>query len=297
MKHAKFYLCLFMILSSGRMLPGQTAQEIIAKNLEIRGGIKHLSAVRSIKYTGTFKQPGIDANLIMYFKSPNKILLDVAIGEVKAKIGYDDKTLWKQNPGGAPKEMPRSSDRLTVAFAEYHELLFAYREKGYQYEMAGEDILEGAEVYKVKVIPEKGDSIYLLIDRNNYLIRGFYIEMGEGAKDTFYFTDFKETDGILLPFYMEARKSNGEITKCKFEKIETNVDIDETIFILPGSKPLKKGQNEGKDRIPVVYRYRVPEQVNDGWKTASLTDVGMKTEPIIDLMNSIVLNSLIPSFT
>jgi hypothetical protein len=100
MKRAKFYLSLLLILTVCSVLYGQTAQDILVKNAKARGGIKQLSAVKTIKYTGKFKQPGIDADLTMYFKSPDKLLLDVAIGEIKAKIGCDDKSLWKQNPEG-----------------------------------------------------------------------------------------------------------------------------------------------------------------------------------------------------
>jgi len=35
------------------------------------------------------------------------------------------------------------------------------------------------------------------------------------------------------------------------------------------------------------YSYRVPEQTNDGWVTASLTDVGMDAAPLINLMNEL----------
>jgi hypothetical protein len=35
------------------------------------------------------------------------------------------------------------------------------------------------------------------------------------------------------------------------------------------------------------YSYRVPEQANDGWVTASLTDVGMDVAPLINLINEL----------
>ena len=35
------------------------------------------------------------------------------------------------------------------------------------------------------------------------------------------------------------------------------------------------------------YSYRVPEQTDDGWETASLADVGMDEAPIVDLMNAL----------
>ena len=288
MKRVNFYFGLLLIFSLSGALSAQTAHEIIAKNIETRGGIQKLTSIKTLKYTGTFKQKGIEANLTMYFKSPNKICLDLEVGEVEAKIGYDGKTLWKQNPGGTPRQRPKSSDKLVVAFAEYHAFLFAYREKGYEFELVGKENFEGAEVYKVKVTPKDGDIIYLLIDRENYVVLSFFLETPGGTKDAFYFRDFKETGGILLPHSMEARKSNGEITNVKFEKIESNVEIDETIFSLPVSRSGKKAQSEEKDRTLFEYSYRIPEQVDDGWITASLTDVGMKNEPLVDLMKNLL---------
>ncbi len=38
---------------------------------------------------------------------------------------------------------------------------------------------------------------------------------------------------------------------------------------------------------PGGYTYRVPEQTDDGWETASLADVGMDETPITDLMNAL----------
>ncbi|UCC58334.1 MAG: serine hydrolase, partial [Candidatus Bathyarchaeum sp.] len=35
------------------------------------------------------------------------------------------------------------------------------------------------------------------------------------------------------------------------------------------------------------YSYRIPEQTNDGWITASLNDVGMDAAPLIKLMNAL----------
>ena len=39
--------------------------------------------------------------------------------------------------------------------------------------------------------------------------------------------------------------------------------------------------------IDTGYQYTVPEQLNDGWQTASVTDVGMTIEPLKEMMDSL----------
>jgi CubicO group peptidase (beta-lactamase class C family) len=38
---------------------------------------------------------------------------------------------------------------------------------------------------------------------------------------------------------------------------------------------------------PNTYKYKIPEQIEDGWKTADLSTVGINKQPIIDMVNSI----------
>jgi len=288
MKSINTHLKLLLMFSLSGALSAQTANDIIVKNIEIRGGLQKLASIRTLRYSGTFSQVGLKANLIMDFKEPNKILMKLEIGEIEAKIGYDGKTLWKQNPGGIPKEMPIDSDRLVVAFAEYHGFLFASAEKKYDYELVGKDVFEGAEVDVVKVLPQKGDFIYCLFDKAKHLVSGFFLETPPGARDSLYFRDYRETDGILLPHSMEARKSNGEITNIRIDNIQSNLEFDDTIFGLPKSRSEVKAKGQEISGTLREYIYRIPKQADDGWKTASLTDVGMKTEPLVNLMNNLL---------
>ncbi len=288
MKHIKLYLTLLMIISLTAALSAQTVDDILAKNIEKRGGIQTLSSIKTLKYTGSFKQPGFKADLTLFFRSPNKIYFDLHIGDIEAKIGYDGRTLWKQSPRRSPGQRPKKSDKLVVVFAEFHEFLFTFREKGYEIELVGEEVVEGVEAYKIKVTPEDGHMIYLYIDKNDYVVASVLFDNPEGSQDAIYFRDYKETDGILLPHSFEARKGNGEITNLAIEKIESNVEIDETLFSLPITRSDKKAQSQEKDIAPLEYSYRTPEQVDDGWITTSLTDVGMETEPLVDLMNTLL---------
>ena len=277
-----------MIFFFSCILSAQTADEIIAKNIETRGGVKRLSTIKSLKYTGRFKETGIDADLTLFFKNPNKILFDLDLQGQAAKIGYDGRTLWKQLPGQAPSHKPKSSDKLVMIFAEHHEFLMTFREKGYEFELMGRENFKGTEVYKIKVTPKGFHEIYLFIDSKNFLVLSLFFENPVGAKYTVAFSDYKKTDGILWPHFIEAKKSSGAVTYLTFNTIEKNGEIDETRFSLPLARPSKNAQRDEKDLTPLAYTYRIPDQTDDGWKTAALTEVGMEIEPLVDLMNDLL---------
>lgn len=291
MKHARLIWTPIVIFVLSGALTAQTADEIIAKNLKARGGTAQLSSINSLKYTGTFKEEGLDAQLTMFFKSPNKVLFHLDVGSVDAKIGYDGRTMWKQFPGKTAVHQPKSSDKLVAVFAEFQEFLMAFSEKQYKFEMAGKEESEGVQVYKIKVTPEDGQIAYLLVDSSQHTISNFYFENPVGSRYSFAFRDYRETDGILLPYSIEAVKSNGEITRLNFETIEKNVEVDDALFSLPIAGAAKKPQDKAKDPPPKTYSYRIPDQTDDGWKTASLTDVGMETEPLVDLMDQLLNRS------
>jgi CubicO group peptidase (beta-lactamase class C family)/outer membrane lipoprotein-sorting protein len=291
MKPMKSFLIFVMIYIFSGALCAQTADEVIARNIEVRGGLQRLSSIETLRYSGTFREEGLDARLTMFFKRPNKVLFHLDLGELDAKIGYDGRTMWKQFPGRSPRHQPKNSDKLVAVFAEYQEFLMGCSEKLYGFEMAGREEIDGVENYKIKITPEEGQSIFLLIDRNNHTVSCLYFERPAGSRYSFTFRDYREADGILLPHSIEAEKSNGEITGLSFDSIQKNVEVDEALFSLPEARPGSNTKDRSKIPAPHEYRYRIPEQTDDGWATGSLTDAGMGTGPLVELMNQLLNRS------
>jgi CubicO group peptidase (beta-lactamase class C family) len=67
--------------------------------------------------------------------------------------------------------------------------------------------------------------------------------------------------------------------------IKKNIEVDKALFSLPIGGAGEKAPSEIKSLAPYEYSYRIPAQTDDGWLTASLTDLGMETEPLVGLMN------------
>ncbi|MBW8041985.1 MAG: SgcJ/EcaC family oxidoreductase [Planctomycetes bacterium] len=46
--------------------------------------------------------------------------------------------------------------------------------------------------------------------------------------------------------------------------------------------------DRGKSTTQLKYEYRIPEEVDDEWETASLSDVGMAVDPVVEAMNNVI---------
>jgi len=82
MKRANYYLSLSLIFALSGTLSAQSADDILAKLAEIRGDMQKLASTKTLKYSGTFVERGLNANLALYFKSPNKIYFHLKMGEI-----------------------------------------------------------------------------------------------------------------------------------------------------------------------------------------------------------------------
>src|SRR5262245_14144903 len=77
----------------------QTADEIISKNIQARGGLEKIKAVKSMKMIGRMTiGPGAEAPLTVEIKRPNKMRLDVTFQGMTLTQSYDGKKGWVINP-------------------------------------------------------------------------------------------------------------------------------------------------------------------------------------------------------
>jgi len=78
---------------------GQTADEIIAKNVQARGGADKLKSVQSVKSTATLAMgPGMEAPGMLIQKRGNLARLQVTIQGLTAVQDYDGSHAWQVMP-------------------------------------------------------------------------------------------------------------------------------------------------------------------------------------------------------
>ena len=225
------------------MLSAQTVDEIIAKNVQARGGMDKIKSVQTIRSTGTMTMgPGMEAPGSLIQKRPDMARLEFTVQGLTAIQAYDGKDAWQIMPfmGKKDPEAMSADDKKDMEEnADIDGPLVDYKSKGNKVELLGKDKLEGTDAYKLKVTLKNGDVITMYLDADSFL------EIKEEVKRTVRGTeqevesslgDYKEVNGLMFPFAMEnGIKGSQQKEKLTLSKIELNVPVDDAIFKMPAA--------------------------------------------------------------
>ncbi len=224
----------------------QTVDEIISKYIEAKGGYENLKSIKTIRVTGTGTRTEMGMEfefpVVVINKRPNKFRMEATIQGMSLVNAYDGKTAWQIFPfmgDLSAHELTGKEARDLMLNADIDGPLVDYKKKGHKIELIGKEDVEGSETYKLKVTLKNGDVVYYYLDSEYYVelkISSTAEEQGNTYELDQYFSDFKEVDGILMPHSFENRVGGNTIMTIKIEKVELNVDIDDSIFNMPESK-------------------------------------------------------------
>lgn len=238
----KTFACLLLAGLIGSAAWAQTADEIIAKNIEAKGGLEKLKSVQTMRISGKMMMgPGMEAPMVIETARPNKMRVEFTFQGMTGIQAYDGKTGWMVMPFMGKKDPePMSGDDLKQVEdqADIDGPLVDYKEKGHQVEYLGKDEVEGTPVHKLKVTKKNGDIATLYLDADSFLeikadgktrVRGQEIE-GETT-----FGDYKEVNGMVIAHSMQSKMKGGPGPgqSITFDKIEINPDIPASRFDMP----------------------------------------------------------------
>ena len=219
----------------------QTVDELIAKNIEARGGMAKLKAVQSLRATGKMiGGPGMEFPLVMVSKRPNNTRIEFTIQGMAGIQAYDGKTAWASMPFMGkkdPEAMPADDARLFIENADMDGPLVDYKQKGHAVELIGKEQVEGADAYKLKVTLKGGDVRYIYLDAETYLEikgEGKITMRGTEVETESFLGDYKEVGGLMMAHAMEqGMKGNPQRRKIVIEKVEMNTEIPDSLFAMP----------------------------------------------------------------
>jgi CubicO group peptidase (beta-lactamase class C family) len=206
--------------------------ELIEKNINARGGYEKLKAVKSLKINAKYVQQGRETPVILTIKRPYFIYAEVLFPTSPMICGYDGKTAWWFDRAriSEPQILPAEEALIFVRYADFGDLFVDYEKKGQKIELIGIEDMDGQKTHKLKITSQNGIIRYVYLDTKNFLnIKESY--KSKNKKEfglEVIFKDFRAIDGVMFPFYHDII---GEQTII--ERIEMNVDIDDSIFKMP----------------------------------------------------------------
>ena len=237
-------LCLVAGALLSAPVAAQTVDEIIAKNIEARGGLDKIKAIRSARVTGRMTVgPGVEAPFVWKWKRPTMFRLEFIIQGMTGVQAYDGKTGWLVMPfmgKTEPEAMSEEDLKQVDDQADFEGPLVDYKTKGHAIELVGKEPVEGTEAWKLKVTRKSGDVSFIWLDSEAFLeIKEEGKRKARGQEMEFESTssDYKEVGGVLFPHSIESKpKGAPEGQVMTLDKIELNVDFQETDFKMPEVK-------------------------------------------------------------
>ena len=225
----------------------QTADELIAKNIQARGGMEKMKAIKNFRMTGRFEGGGgFTASVGQESARPNLIRQTFTLQGMTAIQAYDGATGWQVQPFGGKKDpelMGEDDMRDLLLAADFDGPLVDYKEKGSTVEYLGHDVVDGDDALRLKVTLKNGDIIYDYLDPDTFIeirkeiqqfVRGSVRDRVEG------FGSYKPVAGVMCPFSISSgSKNHPDAQTSTVQKMEVNVTIDNADFALPAS--LKTG--------------------------------------------------------
>jgi len=231
----------------------QTVDEVIAKNIQAKGGADKLKSVRSLRTTAKFSQGSFRADFRQENKRADKVREEFIIQGLAQVQAYDGKTGWQISPFGGRKdpELLSQDDLKSLAVdADIDGPLVDYKEKGHKAELVGHDSMEGTDCFKIKLSMKNGDVRYYYLDADSFLELKLEIQTtirGALQENELYYGDYEQVNGIYYPFAVEqAQKGSASRAQISVVKIEQNIPLEDTHFSMPASKPETKAPPAGK---------------------------------------------------
>ncbi|AEI50973.1 outer membrane lipoprotein-sorting protein [Runella slithyformis] len=231
---------LMITLIAGTALTGvaQTAEDILDKSIQARGGAAKLNALKSLRMEGTLSVMGMDipTKSIIVHKRGMRNEME-AMGQ-SIIMAIDGDKGWMINPmagGTTPTALPEEQLKASVSQLDLSGIT-NYKASGTTAELLGKETIDGTEVYKVKMVTKDGTSMTHSIDTKNFHIIKTAIKVnvnGQEVEAETKMSNYKVFDGILFPTTTEIANPQAGVITTTITKVEVNPTIDESIFAMP----------------------------------------------------------------
>ena len=232
----------------------QTADELVNKNIQAKGGIDKIKAIKSVRMTGKVTFGGGFAGAAgQENQRPNLVRETFSLQGMTAVTAYDGATGWQIQPFGGHKDpelMGEDDLRDLLLDADFDGPLVDYKEKGNTIEYLGHDVVDGDDALRLKVSLKNGDIIYFYLDPDTFLeIREEFQQFIRGSirERVAELGSYKPVAGVMYPFSRsQGSKANPAEQTTTVEKIDVNVPFDAAAFALPASLKQAKADTEKK---------------------------------------------------
>lgn len=223
-----------------------TVDELVAKNIEARGGLDKIKAIQSLRTEGRLYITGgfsVELTYADMIKRGGKYRNEASIQGLTAVQAYDGKGAWQIQPFQGRKDPEKLSADQAKGFARQADIdgpLVDWKAKGHKLEYLGTEDVDGTAAHKIKIALADGDTQYVFLDPDHFLeIRSITVSKVRGVEfeQETDIGNYERVAGVYIPFSLEAGgKGQPKNQKVSIERAEANVALDDALFAFPAAK-------------------------------------------------------------
>ncbi len=233
-------LCVALLFCLSGLAADQSKEaaidQLIHQYAQAVGGEAALQRITSRELHGSHHR---GSNAVFYWQAPNKVLRV----QGKAREGFDGSNAWAETQRKKIKRLPDSvkdeieTDANPVRYVKLREM---YKDL----QLGPSETLDGKKV-DVIVSPNHIGSTKFYFDSSNHLLVRIN-EFGVNSayyKHTVQFSDYREVDGVKLPFQIErtSDEPGAENGALKISKVKQNVEMGANLFTKPNIATVVSG--------------------------------------------------------
>ncbi|MET3874751.1 hypothetical protein [Chitinophaga sp. OAE865] len=237
MTGTRFYTLLTALLLAGYCAGAQSADELIARNIEAMGGDEKLKGIKSQYAEGNMEVQGQTIPIKRWVKQGEAMRLEFTVNGtsnvqvVTRNAGWSLMPVMQQT---TPQDMNPEMLKLMKTQLDLRGELYDYKSKGKKIEVQGKDTVNGSPAYKLKITAADGTSGIAYLDAKTYLLVKATNHMSVQGQEVDLVTllsDYKKTpEGLAYPGITEQDPGG---VKINILKIETNQPVADSLFAKP----------------------------------------------------------------
>jgi len=210
--------------------------QIIAANLEARGGLERLRAVQAVRQVSRATFSGLTADMVQTVRRPNLVRQELTAAGQTVVTAFDGTTAWTINPLATGTTEPRPLDGPAVDMlkeqAVFDSPFVDYGARGYAIALLGSEPLDGRPAFHLRVTSATGLVQHIYLDPQTMLERRVVVE-GPAWTLVQDLSDYRAVDGLTLPFLLTTSMNGQPLGQIVVSRIEVDPVVDDAIFRMP----------------------------------------------------------------
>lgn len=232
-------------VNAGTVEQTDNAAHVISMHLEAMGGKKNWESVKSLRLSGQFTSFSLTNDFTTIITREGKLYSHYQHGKHPITEGYDGITYWMIDPWQGfdfPRKVNKAEKNVLSQKAETGTPLLHYHKKGYEVVYKGDTLIDGNELVALELTrADKLPETWFLYAKSflPYKYISQWVDFTVPVPAETFFDDFREVEGIMIPFYMETVYSTRLII-TQLEQVDVNPDTSDTIFSMPVIAEIRK---------------------------------------------------------